>query len=109
MKVGDKVRCFKFNSYINTRLHKRTPVIIQYNELMDVSIGKIGTIQEIDDLWVRVLVETDDANFYYPIEEVKKHLVRCNQKASKPIIIKKSLKDIINGWERKFKQYLSRD
>lgn len=71
MKVGDKIKGFKFES---------TEECMFIND-MDKHIGEIGEIIQVNKY--DVLIDFGTNNWYYPKEEAKKHLMKEENEAPK--------------------------
>jgi len=74
MKVGDKIRGFKFD---------REDFIFLYVDQMDDYINMVGVIKSIDEKYNEVYIEFKNPNFQgfsYPLDEAKQYLVTKNPK-----------------------------
>lgn len=65
MKVGDKIRGFKFEIIKG---------VVSYNKEMDKNIGEIGVVYAIYDETIVVIF--NDYIFEYPKKEAEQHLVK---------------------------------
>ena len=88
MKVGDKIKGFKF----------RTKLELSYNEYMDNYIDKIGKIGKINNETIRIDFEND--YFFYPKKQAEKHLVKEENETKKDSIVQ----SVINQFNERSKR-----